>query len=81
MDGRAVWISKEKSIIYGELKRNCDKRNNQYRADVAHRRYKKNIPIKNKNISFNQELKDYVIKWIKEDYSPEQIIGAAKTEG
>ena len=28
-----------------------------------------------------KELKDYVIKWIKEDYSPEQIIGAAKTEG
>jgi transposase, IS30 family len=74
-------INKDKSVVCRELKRNCDRRNGQYRADLAHRRCKKRHSDKNKNISFIQEVKDYVTKWIKEDYSPEQIVGVAKKEG
>jgi transposase, IS30 family len=74
-------INKDKSVVCRELKRNCDRRNGQYRADLAHRRCEKRHSDKNKNISFIEEVKDYVTKWIKEDYSPEQIVGVAKKEG
>ena len=31
-------LKKDVSAIYREIKRNCDKRNNKYRATLAHRR-------------------------------------------
>jgi len=74
-------IGKHKSVVCRELKRNCDKRNGSYRASLAHRRCKKRHSDKNKKILFTDEVKDYVTKWIKEDYSPEQIVGLSKIEG
>jgi len=74
-------IGKDKSVVCRELKRNCDKRNGSYRADLAHRRCKKRHSDKTKKTSFTSEVKEYVTKWIKEDYSPEQIVGIAKIEG
>ncbi len=71
-------IGKDKSVISRELKRNCDKRNGKYRASLAHRRCKKRHSDKNKIIYFTKEVKDYVDYWIKEDYSPEQIVGTAR---
>ena len=35
---------------------------------------------KNKNKAFTNEIRDFVTKWFKEDYSPEQIVGKAKVE-
>lgn len=74
-------IGKDKSVICRELKRNCDKRNGKYRASLAHRRCEKRHSDKNKIIYFTKEVKDYVDCWIKEDYSPEQIVGTARKVG
>jgi IS30 family transposase len=74
-------INKDKSVVCRELKRNCDKRDRKYRADLAQRRCEKRHSDKNKNITFDEEVKEYVIKWIKEDYSPEQIVGISQKEG
>lgn len=74
-------IGKHKSVICRELKRNCDKRNGSYRAGLAHRRCEKRHSDKNKKIYFTYEVEEFVTKWIKEDYSPEQIVGFAKIEG
>ena len=37
----ALTIEKDKSVISRELKRNCDKRSNNYDADLAQRKYEK----------------------------------------
>lgn len=46
-------IGKDKSVVCRELKRNCDKRNGDYRGDLAHSKCKKRHCDKNKHISFN----------------------------
>ena len=74
-------IGKHKSVVCRELKRNCDQRNGSYRASLAHRKCEKRHSDKNKNIVFTDEVRNYVTKWIKEDYSPEQIVGLSKIRG
>lgn len=74
-------IGRCKSVVYRELQRNCDKRNGSYRASLAQHKCEKRHSEKNKNKAFTNEIKEFVIKWIKEDYSPEQIVGKAKLEG
>ena len=53
-------LKKNVSTIYREIKRNCDKRNNNYRAVLAHRRCEKRHFDKNKNTRFTSEVKDFV---------------------
>lgn len=77
----AIRIGKDKSVVYRELQRNCDKRNGSYRASLAQHKCEKRHCDKNKKISFTSEIKEFVTNWIKEDYSPEQIVGMAKLEG
>lgn len=74
-------IGKDKSVICRELKRNSDKRNGIYKADLADRKCKIRHLEKPKNIRFTKSIKDFVIYWLKEDYSPEQIVGMAKLDG
>ena len=74
-------IGKDKSVISRELKRNCDKRNGKYSASLAHRRCEKRHSDKNKIRYFTKEVNHYVDYWIKEDYSPEQIVGTARKLG
>lgn len=74
-------INRDKSVVYRELQRNCDKRNGSYRASLAQKKCEKRHSEKNKNKAFTTEIKGFVTKWIKEDYSPEQIVGKAKIEG
>lgn len=73
-------IGKHKSVVCRELKRNCDKRNGEYNADLAQRKYIKRLKEKPKKIKFTTPIKQYVIDKLKEDYSPEQIAGRAKVE-
>ena len=74
-------LKKDVSAIYREIKRNCDKRNNKYRATLAHRRCEERHSDKKKSIRFTTEVKDFVEHWIKQEYSPEQIVGRAKEQG
>ncbi|MCW2121240.1 helix-turn-helix domain-containing protein [Flavobacterium sp. 7A] len=79
--GIAERLKKDVSTIYREIKRNYDKRNNNYRAVLAHRRCEERHFDKRKRIRFTTEVKDFVEHWIKQEYSPEQIMGRAKEQG
>ena len=59
-------LKKDVSTIYREIKRNCDKRNNRYRAVLAHRRCEEKHSGKNKNTRFTSEVKDFVEHWVKQ---------------
>ncbi|MDZ4204281.1 MAG: IS30 family transposase [Bacteroidales bacterium] len=74
-------IGKDKSVLSRELKRNCDLRSGEYKADLAQRKYEQRQKAKPKKILFTQEVKQLVDKQLKDDYSPEQIAGRAKLEG
>jgi transposase, IS30 family len=74
-------IGKDKSVVSRELKRNCDKRNNEYRANLAQNKYEKRQKEKPKRKYFTNEIKTHVENWLKEDFSPEQIVGRSKLEG
>jgi IS30 family transposase len=76
----AVRINRDKSVVCRELKRNKDLRNGLYKADLAQKKCK-NRHKEKKKVVLDQEMKDYVNLWIKEDYSPVQIVGRAKKEG
>ena len=77
----ALTIEKDKSVISRELNRNCDKRSNNYDADLAQRKYEKRQKEKPKKIRFTDEIKQFIESKLKNDYSPEQIAGRAKLEG
>lgn len=69
------------TTIGRELARNSDKRNGIYSPKLAHSKSVKRHVNKPKLIRFTQQIKDFVIQWLKEDYSPEQIVGKAKKLG
>jgi IS30 family transposase len=73
-------IGKDKSVVCRELYRNSDRRSGVYKADLAIRKCKQRHLEKPKKIRFTKTIKDFVIYWLKEDYSPEQILGKAKLE-
>ena len=71
-------IGVHKSTISRELKRNSDSRNGIYKVILAQKKADERHLNKHKSIRFTKEIKDFVICWLKEDYSPEQIVGKAK---
>lgn len=76
----ALTIGKDKSVVSRELKRNCDKRNKKYDADLAQRKYEQRQRDKPKHIRFTKEVKQHVDELLNKDYSPEQIAGRSKIE-
>ena len=69
------------TTISRELVRNSDKRSGVYNPKLAHSKAVKRHVNKPKIIRFTQQIKDFVVQWLKEDYSPEQIVGKAKKLG
>lgn len=74
-------IGKSESTVCRELARNCDKRSGKYHYQLAQQKYRKRIKEKPKHIRFTPEIKHFVESKIKDDFSPEQIVGVAKKEG
>jgi IS30 family transposase len=68
-------IGRNKSVISRELKRNCDQRSGKYFAELAEKKCSNRHKIKQKNIRFTSEIKEFVENLLQEDYSPEQIVG------
>lgn len=66
------------TTIKRELARNSDKRNGVYKPKLAQQKTVQRHKNKTKHIGFTNQIKQFVIKWLKEDYSPEQIVGIAK---
>ena len=58
-------ICRDKSVINRELKRNSDKRNSTYKADLAGRKCKQRHAEKPKQIRFTKAIKDFVIYYLK----------------
>jgi IS30 family transposase len=74
-------ISKNKSVVSREIKRNKDQRNGIYKDDLANRKYATRQQEKPKYRRFTSEIKQYVDILVAEDYSPEQIVGVSKDCG
>lgn len=77
----AEFIGRDKSVISRELRRNCDKRDNTYDYSMAQRKYEKRKKEKPKRERFTPKVLAYVEKCLKNDFSPEQIVGEAKIRG
>ena len=71
-------INRDKSVVYRELQRNCDKRSGVYHHDQAQRKYEKRQQEKRKHIRFTSSVQEDVETLLKEDYSPEQVVGTLK---
>ena len=69
------------TTIKRELDRNSDKRNAVYNAKLAEQKTIQRHKNKAKHTGFTNEIKEFIIRWLKEDYSPEQIVGNAKNLG
>jgi len=74
-------IGKDNTSVYRELKRNSDKRSKEYRPDLAQRKSVKRHKEKPKKIKFTKAIQEEVENLLREDYSPEQIVGFLKKEG
>jgi len=77
----ATTIGKNKSVVSRELRRNCDIRSGEYRADLANRKYALRQKDKPKKIRFTKDVETYVKEGLENKLSPEQIVGRSKIEG
>ena len=77
----AATIGRDKSVVSREIKRNKDQRNGVYDDGLANRKYAARQKGKPKHLRFTPGMKSYVEDLLKEDYSPEQIVGASKEQG
>lgn len=71
-------IGVHKSTISREFKRNSDSRNGVYKVALAQKKTEERHLNKAKSIRFTEEIVDFATYWLKEDYSPEQIVGKSK---
>lgn len=68
-------IGKDKSVVSRELKRNSDSRNGIYKDELANSKYAKRQKEKHKHRKFTSEMQEKVEALLREDYSPEQVVG------
>jgi len=74
-------IGKDKSVISREIKRNSDARNQHYRSDLAQKKYTTRQQIKPRHRKLSERIMQEIKSLLREDYSPEQIVGVSKKEG
>ena len=77
----AAAIGKHKSTISRELRRNCDRRSGRYDADLAQRKCERRQKGKPHRVRFTEEVRLRVEAMLREDYSPEQVVGRCRLEG
>jgi len=73
-------ISKDKSVVFNEIKRNSDKRSGIYDDDLANRKYAKRQKEKPKFKRFTSVIQKGVEDLLRADYSPEQVVGFLKKQ-
>ncbi len=66
------------STISRELNRNSDSRSGKYRADLAQTKCDQRHKSKTKHRRFTADIEGRVVELLKEDYSPEQVVGFLK---
>lgn len=67
-----------KSSISRELNRNADERNGDYRPKLAEKKSKERHQKKPKKIRLTINMVNTVVSLLREDYSPEQVVGHCK---
>jgi len=73
-------ITKDKSVVFNEIKRNSDNRSGIYDDDLANRKAAKRQKEKLKNIRFTRFIQDEIELLLRADYSPEQVVGTLKKQ-
>ena len=73
-------ISKDKSVVFNEIKRNSDKRSGVYDDDLANRKYAKRQKEKRKYKRFTKVIQKEIEDLLRADYSPEQVVGFLKKQ-
>ena len=77
----AATIAKDKSVVSRELKRNADARSGEYRSDLAQRKTDRRHKQKPKKVRFTDQVKANAEALLKQDYSPEQVVGTLSKQG
>ena len=74
-------IGKNKSTITREINLNCDKRNLEYKFDLAQRKSIERSREKRKMKRFSKAIQAYIDAKLLIKLSPEQIVGQAVLQG
>lgn len=77
----ADFLGRDKSVISREINRNSDKRNGLYDCSLAHRKSQKRKDGKQRRNGLTPEVLANIEVRLKDDLSPEQIVGEAKIKG
>lgn len=77
----AAAIGKNKSVVCREMKRNSDQRSGIYSDELANRKYAKRQKEKHKYKKFTLSMIQRVEALLREDYSPEQVVGTLRKQG
>ena len=77
----AKTLGKCKSVISREIRRNADGRSGEYRCELAQKKTEQRHVEKNKKIRFTPAIEQRVNDLLKEDLSPEQVVGRLKRLG
>jgi len=74
-------VGVHKSSIGRELRRNADGRSGEYKAKLAERKCRDRHRYKPKKIALTAQIIEIVERLIREDLSPEQVVGHCKKKG
>ena len=74
-------LSRDKSTITREIKRNCDLRSKEYRFDLANKKAINRKRNKRKRCGLTPQIKAHVDAQLAKKNSPQQIAGEAKVDG
>ena len=77
----AEQLGVHKSTVSRELSRNSDGRSGAYRPELAQRKRDERQKAKPKKKCFTSAIEQYVVSKLKQDLSPEQIVGKARRQG
>ena len=76
-----VFLEKDRSVIGREIMRNKDERSGKYRYELAEKKCRLRHKQKAKNEKFTPGIRLHVESLLKDDFSPEQIVGVSKKQG
>jgi len=77
--GRVIGI--DRSNVGRERKRNCDARSKKYTSELAERKRLSRQKERYRAIKFTPELQEHCESLLRQDYSPEQVVGILKKQG
>ena len=77
----ALAIGKDKTVVRKEIRRNSDKRDGVYKYEQAQKKYAKRQKEKPKRKGFTKDIQQVTELLLRNDYSPEQVVGSLKKQG